>query len=146
MGNPEFSEETPAAVSADAAATAVTAEETNVVAELSFAETVKRAVITSGAVLNPDDIDKIVAKVLDIPEMKNIVMEEVCNKAGMEFQTATEAPTKKLQADIEDLYKRFNEETAPAMATYQAALKAAGYPEMEIADGFPGCEVPGTVE
>ncbi len=148
MGNPEFSEEPTTGGVITAPDAAVIAEVLPIVKEVipSFAEQVKRAVITSGAGLNPDDIDNIVAKVLDIPEIKNIVMEEQCTKAGMEFQAATEAPTKRLQADIEELYKKFNEEVAPANATYQAALKVAGYPGLEIVDEFPGCEVPGTVE
>lgn len=110
----------------------------------SIAELVRRAVITSGATLTPEDIDKATASILGIGYLQGVLLEEKVTQAGIEFQAATEEPSERLRAEIEKLYKAFNEEVAPANAKYNEALKAAGYPGLDdaIADSCPGCEVP----
>ena len=132
MGNPEFSDETTEATATAVNADATAAEVTATASEPTIEEQVRRAVITSGATLAPEDIDKIVVSLLNVDLLSREVLQEKCDAAGEAFSAATAGPTKKLQSAMEALYNEFNAETQEALAVYNSALVSAGYAPMSV--------------
>jgi hypothetical protein len=121
MGNPEFSE-------GDGASVVSVVEEV-----VTVESSIRQLVLASGATLSPEDVDKIVAKVLTHKKLAELAQTEAVEKLDAEFEAAIAGPRKWLEQEQAKLFEQFDAETTKAQQVHNEGLVKLGILESEPA-------------